>query len=145
MPRVEPRPVEDITLKSFRRRLGKPLVCWPQWIVLGWVVFHATPAWAGELHTSVLVKTAGDSFVCLASNLTNQTLPIEIVIISGGTPPEDIVRQALTCGPHATCSLGTSPGDDRTAARCSVFFPGADTFVRAVLRTFNANDRAEAR
>jgi hypothetical protein len=113
--------------------------------VSGCVVFHATPAWAGALHTSVLLKEASDSFVCSASNLTNQTLAIEIVIISGGTPPEEIVRKTLTCGPQETCSLGTSPGDFRTTARCSVFVQGSQQFVWGVLRTFNANVRAEAR
>jgi hypothetical protein len=62
MPRVEPRPVEDITLKSFLRSPGKTLVCWPLVIVFGGVLFHATPAWAGALHSAVLVKEASDSF-----------------------------------------------------------------------------------
>jgi hypothetical protein len=137
--------VKDMTMRSSLRSIGKGLMFWPLLIVLDALLFRATPAWAGELHTSVLVKAAGDSFVCSASNIRSQTLPIEIVITSGGIPPEDIFRQTLTCGPRETCSLGTSPKDDRTAARCSLFFPGSETFVRGVLRTFNANDRAEAR
>jgi hypothetical protein len=145
MPPVVPRQVEEMAMRSSHRRIGKSLMFWPLVIVFDSVLFLSTTAWAGELHTSVLVKAAGDSFVCSASNIRSQTLPIEIVMISGGTPPEDIVRQTLTCGPRAACSLGTSPSDDRTAARCSVFFPGSETFVRGVLRTFNANDRAEAR
>jgi hypothetical protein len=145
MTAVVPSQGEEITMRSLLRRIGKCLMFWPVLIVLNAVLFQAATAWAGELHTSVLVKAAGDSFVCSASNIRSQTLPIEIVIISAGTPPEDIFRQTLTCGPRETCSLGTSPKDDRTAALCSLYFPGSERFVRGVLRTFNANARAEAR
>jgi hypothetical protein len=145
MPRVVPRQVNEITLRCSLSSMGKTLVFWPLLIVFAGAVFQSTPAWAGELHTSVLVKDATDSFVCSVSNIRSKTQAIEIVIISGGTPPEDIFRKTLTCGPQETCSLGTSPGDSQTTARCSVFFDGSEKFVRGVFRTFHANVRAEAR
>jgi len=100
---------------------------------------------AGELHSSTLVKAAGDSFVCSATNLGTRTIDVEIAIISGGTPPEEIFRTTLSCETGETCSIGTSPSDDRTVARCSVFVAGSAKTVRAVLRTFAANDRSELR
>jgi hypothetical protein len=106
---------------------------------------HSTSASAGELHTSILIKEITDSFVCSASNIGPRTMEIEIAIISTGTPPEEIFRLAVTCKPGATCSIGTSPGDERTGARCSIFFDGSNRNVRGVLRTFNARERAEAR
>lgn len=98
----------------------------------------------GHLHTSVLVKDVGDSFVCSASNIGPVTVDIEIAIISAGTPPEDIFRHTQECEPGETCSIGTSPGDFRSAARCSISFPGPRRNVRGVLRTFDTRERAEA-
>ena len=100
---------------------------------------------AGELHSSTLVKDSNDSFVCSATNLRTRTIDIEFAIISGGTPPEEIFRTTLSCDAGETCSIGTSASDDRTVARCSVFFAGSARKVRAVLRTFDANDRSELR
>jgi hypothetical protein len=111
--------------------------------VLALITLHS--ARAAQLHTSILIKDVDDSFVCSASNLAPDTLEITIAIISGGIPPEDIFRTTLTCAPGRTCSIGTSPGDFRTAARCSIFFSGPARNVRAVLRTFGTRERAEAR
>jgi hypothetical protein len=116
----------------------------PVMVILS-LLLHPVSAWAGELHTSILVKETGDSFACSASNMAPDTLDIEIAIISGGKPPEEIFRTVLTCEPGHTCSIGTSPGDDRGAARCSMFFRGPKRNVRGVLRTFNTRERTEAR
>ena len=113
--------------------------------VLAVLTFYPLGSRAAELHTSILIKEVGDSFVCSASNVGPVTLDITIAIISGGIPPQDIFRTTLSCAAGRTCSIGTSPGDFRTAARCSVFFGGPARNVRAVLRTFGTRDRAEAR
>jgi hypothetical protein len=126
--------------KIVKRRLLSPLG-----MVFLLVLSHPISAWAGQLHTSTLVKDVDDSFTCSASNIGPRTLEIEIAIISGGIPPEDIFRTTLTCDPGETCSIGTSPGDFRSLARCSMFFPGSERNVRGVLRTFNTRERAEAR
>lgn len=114
-------------------------------LVFPLVLSYPLSAWSGQLHTSVLIKDVADSFVCSASNVGRLSLEIEIAIISGGVPPEDIFRNTLECEPGETCSIGTSPGDFLTAARCSIFFPGATRNVRGVLRTFDTRERAEAR
>lgn len=113
-------------------------------VILTFILSSPASALSGQLHTSVLIKEVGDSFVCSASNIGRLALNIEIAIISGGVPPEEIFRFTQLCDPGETCSIGTSPADFRTAARCSIFFPGATRNVRAVLRTFSARERAEA-
>jgi hypothetical protein len=139
-PKKDETPMNTSRRKIVRRRLLSPLA-----VVFVLVLSHPVGTGAGELHTSVLGKDVTDSFTCSASNIGDSTRDVEIAIISGGVPTEEMLRLTLTIAAGDTRGIGTSPSNPNQAARCSMFFSGPDRNIRGVLTTGNTRERAEAR